>query len=148
MNILSLDLGTKTGYAILRNGAIHCGMEKFQQRSKEHVGARWAAYRQWLHSVLENNQVTLLAYEDVKRHMGVYAAHAYGGFLAMTEMVAAQHNVQLLPAGVTQVKRFWTGKGNATKELMMAECARRGFHVTDDNASDALAILHYAMEKV
>ena len=42
---------------------------------------------------------------------------------------------------VGEIKRYWTGKGNAKKEAMIAEAVRRGYEPADDNEADALAIL-------
>lgn len=147
MAILALDLGTKAGYAIHRNGEITCGTQRFMQRRSWHPGRRWSDYRSWLSSLVADQQVTLIAYEDVKRHAGTYAAHCYGGFLSMTEMIAQQHNVELISFGVGTIKKEWAGKGNAKKHHMIAEAERRGFSPPDDNAADALAILHCALKE-
>lgn len=144
-NILALDLGTATGWAILnRDGAIACGTETFPSGKRSHPGQRWATFRAWLNRTIENSQVHAIAYEDVKRHLGTDAAHAYGAFRALLELVAASHNVQLLPVGVGTIKKTWTGRGNADKEAMLAEALRRGFKPDTDNAADALAILSWA----
>lgn len=144
-NILALDLGTATGWATLnRDGVIACGTETFPSGKRNHPGQRWAAFRAWLNRTIENGQVHAIAYEDVKRHLGTDAAHAYGAFRALLEMVAASHNVQLLPVGVGTIKKTWTGRGNADKAAMLAEAKRRGFQPESDDAADALAILSWA----
>ena len=145
-NILALDLGTATGWAIRRlDGGMAHGTERFPDRKRAHPGQRWADYRAWLSRTLVSQQIHVIAYEDVKRHLGTDAAHAYGAFLAMTQMVAAQHNVELLPVGVGTIKKAWTGRGNADKAAMIAEAKRRGFRPDTDNAADALAILSWAV---
>ena len=144
-NLLALDLGTATGWALRRrDGSMAHGTEKFPDRKRAHPGQRWADFRAWLSRVLAAEQVHALAYEDVKRHLGTDAAHAYGGFLAMAQSVCAQHNVELLPVGVGTIKKAWTGHGNADKTAMIAEAKRRGFRPTSDNDADALAILSWA----
>jgi Holliday junction resolvasome RuvABC endonuclease subunit len=46
---------------------------------------------------------------------------------------------------VGTIKKHWTGKGNATKEAMIAEATRRGFTVKNSDEADALALLDFAL---
>ena len=144
-NLLALDLGSKTGWAVRRrDGSMSHGTERFLQRKGAHPGARWADFRAWLFRTISAEQVHAIAYERVYRHVGTDAAHVYGAFEAMMQMVAAQHNVELVPVGVGTIKKAWTGNGAADKAAMMAEARRRGFKPTTHDESDALAILSWA----
>jgi len=49
-----------------------------------------------------------------------------------------------VPVGT--IKRFATGKGNASKDAVLAAMRQRGFQPADDNEADAIAILLWAME--
>jgi len=144
-NILALDLGVNTGWAIRnRDAVIRYGTVKHHNRKRDHVGQRWLSFRAWLFGVLRDEQIHLLAYEDVRRHEGTAAAHAYGAFKAMVQMCAASCNVELLPVGVGVIKKAWTGRGNADKRAMIAQAQQRGFHPDTADAADALAILAWA----
>ncbi|WP_238925112.1 hypothetical protein [Achromobacter insuavis] len=146
VNILALDLGTKLGWALQRRGRpITHGTESFAPRKSWSPGQRWQRFRTFLHEVVAHNNVHVIAYEDVKRHAGTDAAHAYGAFLALTELVADSHRVRLVPVGVGTIKKHWTGKGNADKAAMEAQARARGFRPESDNDADALAILHWAV---
>lgn len=146
VNILALDLGTKLGWALLpRGGQISHGTESFAPRKSWSPGQRWQRFRTFLHEVVSRHNVHVIAYEDVKRHIGTDAAHAYGAFLALTELVADSHRVRLAPVGVGTIKKHWTGKGNADKAAMEAQARARGFRPESDNDADALAILHWAV---
>lgn len=148
VNILALDLGTKTGFALRRrDGAMRYGTVDFTPRASWAPGQKWQRFRSWLSTTITENNVTQIAFEDVKRHGPgqVLAAHAYGGFRAMLEMVADQHRVTLIPFGVGQIKKHWTGSGVAKKDAMIQQAKARGFRVLDDNNADALAILHLAI---
>lgn len=146
--ILALDLGTKTGYAIRdRDGRTIHGTEVFTPRKSWTPGQRWQRFRSWLSDTIVKHQVNRIAYEDVRRHIGTDAAHAYGAFLAFVEVLADSHNLTLQPVGVGTVKKHWTGKGNAKKDEMIAEAKRRGFRPDGDNSADALAILDWAVSK-
>lgn len=150
VNILALDLGTKTGYALRRrDGRMVHGTEEFTPRASWGPGQKWLRFRSWLSATITEHSITQIAFEDVKRHGPgqVLAAHAYGGFRAMLEMVADQHRVSLVPFGVGQIKKHWTGSGVAKKDDMLMQAKVRGFAAVDDNNADALAILHLAIAK-
>jgi len=145
-NILALDLGTNTGYAVQRrDGSQRYGTVKYTKRKMEHPGHRWAEFRTWLSVLLETEQIHLVVYEDVRRHEGTMAAHVYGAFEALMQMGAVTRNIPVVPVGVGVVKKAWTGFGNASKAAMIDEARRRGFDPDTDNAADALAILHWAV---
>lgn len=149
-NVLALDLGTYCGWAIAtKDGAVSYGTEHFIQRNKWHPGVRWSNYRAWLAELIRDKQITAVYFEDVKRHAGTLAAHVYGGYLAMTEMVCQQHNIPMVGIGVGQAKKKWTGSGRADKTVMVKEAQRRGFKVAsgEDDTADALALLAYALEQ-
>jgi Holliday junction resolvasome RuvABC endonuclease subunit len=146
MNILAIDIGTTTGWArSSRDGSIASGSESFAVRRMEMAGQRWLKFRAFLaEQRLQAGEIHAVYYEDVKNHAGTLAAHIYGGFLACLEMWCAANNVPLRPVGVGQVKKHWTGAGNADK-LAMVEAARaKGFRPKDNNEADALAILSLA----
>ncbi|MGU9992726.1 hypothetical protein D0839_16330 [Bordetella avium] len=150
IGLLALDLGTKTGYALRRrDGRITHGTEVFTPRSSWTPGQKWQRYRAWLSRMITDHAVGIIAFEDVKAHgkSGVLAAHAYGGYRAMLEMVADQHNIELVPVGVGVVKKHWTGKGNADKAAMVAQAKARGYRPETDNDADALAILDWAVAR-
>ena len=145
MNILAIDIGTQTGWARTdRNGTVHSGTENFSNRRWEMAGQRWLKFRAFLAEQRTVGEIHAVYYEDVKQHAGTLAAHVYGGFLAMLEMWCAANNVPLRPVGVGQVKKHWTGKGNADKTAMVETARAKGFHPKDNNQADALAILSLA----
>lgn len=148
MNILALDLGTKTGWAMHQTGGrITGGTAKTAPKASEHPGQRWINFRQHLADCKRQaGEIHVVYFEDVKNHTGILAAHAYGGFRANLESWCALNNIRMVPVGVGQIKKHWTGKGNAQKPLMIAEARRRGFKPVDDNHADALAILGYGLD--
>lgn len=149
MNILAIDLGTTTGWALgTRDGSVKGGSESFAPSKCGGYGQRWLAFRQFLSETGKAvGEIHAVYYEDVKRHEGVLAAHAYGGFLAHLEAWCAINRIPLKPVGVGEVKKHWTGKGNANKAAMIEAARAKGIRVVDDNHADAVAILSYAREQ-
>lgn len=146
--ILALDLGTQTGWALAsRDGSITSGSQSFKPQRFEGGGMRFLRFKRWLNDIKQcNDGIEQVAFEEVRRHAGVDAAHAYGGFLAHLTAWCEHHNIPYQGVPVGTIKRHATGKGNASKGEMVAAANRHGHAPSDDNEADALAILHWALE--
>ena len=72
---------------------------------------------------------------------GVIAAHVYGGFMGHLTAFCEEYKIPYDGVPVGTIKKFWTGKGNASKDEMLEEAVRRGWSPVDDNEADAIAIL-------
>jgi len=84
-------------------------------------------------------------FEEVRRHAGVDAAHAYGGFLAHLTAWCEHHQIPYQGVPVGTIKKHATGKGNANKDAMISSARALGFDPQDDNEADALALLAFAI---
>ena len=83
MTILALDLGTQTGWALTgRDGSITSGRQSFKPQRFEGGGMRFLRFKRWLTDIKQcNDGIDTVVFEEVRRHVGVDAAHAYGGFM-------------------------------------------------------------------
>lgn len=148
VNILALDLGTSTGWALATRDGHKSGSLRLDPKKLGGNGRRWIAFREWLTATARQaGGVQAVYFEDVRRHIGTTAAHVYGGYLAMLEAWCATNNVPLHGVGVGTIKKAWTGNGRAEKADMIAEAKRRGVRVSDDNEADAVAILAWAINE-
>jgi Holliday junction resolvasome RuvABC endonuclease subunit len=98
-----------------------------------------------LQNTLVIDHITKVAYEDVRRHLGTDAAHVYGGFLAIVELECEKIGISCTGFPVGTIKKHATGKGNATKEMMILAAKKRGWNPVDDNHADALHLLSLAL---
>ena len=146
--ILALDLGTRTGWALLdTNGTITSGTEQFKPQRFEGGGMRFLRFKRWLAELLTAcDHINAVYFEEVRRHAGVDAAHAYGGFMGHLTAWCEHHGIPYQGVPVGTIKKHATGKGNAGKDEMIASVSQRGHRPGDDNEADALAILHWAIE--
>lgn len=145
--ILALDIGTKTGFAAYsRHTVIVSGVKDFSTKRTEGGGMRFLRFRRWLDS--NSDRIEEVYYEEVKRHAGTQAAHVYGAFEGALMTWCDEHLIPYSSVPVGTIKKAWTGKGNASKDEMIAEAIKRGFNPVDDNESDALALLNYVLKKV
>jgi Holliday junction resolvasome RuvABC endonuclease subunit len=146
--ILALDLGTNTGWALSsRDGTITSGTEQFKPHRFEGGGMRYLRFKRWLTEMKQcADVIDAVLMEEVRRHVGVDAAHAYGGFLATLTAWCEHHQIPYQGVPVGTIKKHATGKGNASKDEMIAAVQAHGYTPADDNEADALALLHWALE--
>lgn len=147
--VLTLDLGTTTGWATQSvSGLITSGTVSFKHDRFQGGGMRYLRFTHWLNE-LQNTlgQLDAIYFEEVRRHLGVDAAHAYGGFMAHLTAWCEQHQIPYQGVPVGTIKRHATGKGNASKDQVIASVRRRGHRPQDDNEADALALLHWTLDQ-
>jgi Holliday junction resolvasome RuvABC endonuclease subunit len=108
---------------------------------------RYLRFKHWLTELKSvTGDLHAVYFEEVRRHAGVDAAHAYGGFMAHLTAWCEHHQIPYQGVPVGTIKRHATGKGNASKDEMIAAVRARGFDPIDDNEADALALLLWVIE--
>ena len=144
--LLALDLGTTTGWALLaRDGSITSGSASFKPQRFEGGGMRFLRFKRWLTEIKQSaDGINAVYFEEVRRHLGVDAAHAYGGFMAHLTAWCEHHQIPYQGVPVGTIKKHATGRGNASKDEMLAAARNLGHAPADDNEADALALLDYA----
>lgn len=145
--ILALDLGTQTGWALSSDRSIISGSESFKPSRFEGGGMRYLRFKRWLTELKGHTDgIDAVYFEEVRRHAGVDAAHAYGGFMAHLTAWCEHHGIPYQGVPVGTIKKHATGKGNASKELMIQAAQSRGHQPVDDNEADAIALLYWALD--
>jgi Holliday junction resolvasome RuvABC endonuclease subunit len=145
MNVLALDLGTCCGYAIYKDGEILSGVKKLRH-DRRASGVRALDFYRWLSQMIRKYCIDKVYFERVYAHKGVEAAHLYGFFMHTLAAVCEEYGIKCVGLSVGTIKKFVTGKGNATKEEMIMAAKSHGFDLVDDNEADALAILCLALK--
>ena len=146
--ILALDLGTTTGWAMRgHDGLITSGTASFRPRRFDGGGMRYLRFVNWLTELDQlAGPIATIWFEEVRRHAGTDAAHVYGGLMATLTAWAEMRGVPYQGVPVGTIKKHATGKGNASKAMMIEAAQARGHRPVDDNEADAIAILHWALE--
>ena len=112
--ILCLDLGTKTGWALIEGKDVCSGTWNFTPRRFEGGGMRYLRYKDKLIEILKHvKHIDRIYYEEVRRHLGVDAAHAYGGFMAILTSFCEKNKIPYQGIPVGTIKKHATGKGNS-----------------------------------
>lgn len=153
MIVIGIDPGTRCGWAVrYSESRWDSGTWDLRPRRFEGAGMRFLRARRQVREMLAGlagQAQAMLAVEEVRRHLGVDAAHVFGGILAVVqeECEVALVPYQGIPVGT--VKRVATGKGNASKaEMIAAANARWGLSLgpKDENEADARWIAEAAAQ--
>lgn len=149
--ILALDLGAKCGYACgtaakenrkILTGTFAPKIDRFAGG-----GVRFVKFVEFLSQLHETLGFDRVFFEKVRGHKGVDAAHAYGGYLSHLQVFCEDRGIPYEGVGVGEIKKYATGKGNASKAEVIAAVQSWGFDkVADDNEADAIAVFRYAVE--
>ena len=145
--ILGLDLGTHTGYAWRSSaGKVNHGHVNFATAPGiiEGGGMRHLRFRRWLVDFCSVfGWPKSIYFEQVRAHKGTIAAHMYGGFMFELAEWCEGRDPPIPFSGihVGTIKKHIAGRGNASKEEMMAAVKALGYDVTDENEADALGVL-------
>ena len=173
MNILALDLATKTGWALREHDRIESGVETFEPKRHESRGMRFVAFNRWLERMATMGdpnadrrsgetcvsrrvpRVEIIVYEQA-HHRGGAATEIAAGFVTRVHELCARHGIEYAAVHSATLKKFTTGKGNGDKDAMRRALLERGWWAAadkarapiDDNEVDAVALLHYALAEI
>ncbi len=147
MSVLTLDLGTTTGWMLKRVGGVQVhGSWNLKGGRFEGGGMRYLRFSMHLEELHKASPLRLVYFEEVRRHNGTDAAHVYGGLMATLTAFCEREKIAYAGVPVQTIKKFATGKGNADKKAVMAGVRKFGFEVADDNEADAVALMLWATE--
>lgn len=139
---LALDLGTSTGYAFSNaTGVVVSGVWDLRPKKFEGGGFRFIKFASYLAALHASDPIEMVWFEAVRRHIGTDAAHIYGGLMGKLQEFCDGRGIPYEGVPVQTIKKGWTGKGNAKKDVMIARCEELGFEPADDNEADAIALL-------
>lgn len=146
MSILALDLGTKCGYACSSGVS---GVWDLTPTRFESSGQRFSKFKYNLENTFLFSEVTSVVFEEVRAHMGVDAAHCYGGFLAILQTLCLEAKIEYRGIGVKTIKKHATGNGNADKKKMIdaAIIKFKRTNIIDSNHADALWLLDLTLSQ-
>jgi len=140
MRIIGIDPGTMCGWAITEDGKrLASGVWQLKTNRHEGGGMRYLRVRRYLEQLLEFYKIDALAYEEVRRHMGVDAAHIYGGIVGQITAICEDQSIPFQAIPVGTAKKLATKRGNASKDDMIKAANKKwDLELTDDNEADAL----------
>jgi len=143
MKLLALDIATKTGW----KSPTASGTWDLTPNRGESSGMRLIRFRAKLLEIIKAENISIIAYE---RPAGFHkqALIITGELVGVLKMVAEEYHIHLACYSATEIKKFATGKGNATKEEMIKAAQRKGYDPQDDNEADAIHLYDLAINKL
>lgn len=135
MNILALDIATKTGWKTKTTS----GVWNLKPNRGESEGMRVVRFKSKVKELVESEDIQLIAYE---RPGGLHKL----SIMVESEMIGVlkdfciEKNIQYACYSAGEIKKFATGKGNADKNAMVKRAIELGYHPQDDNEADAIHI--------
>jgi len=146
--IIGIDPGTNCGWSLLDGPTlVASGVWGLKGGRHEGGGMRYLRARRYFEELITNNNIQAVAYEEVRRHQGVDAAHIYGGIVGQITALCEENNIPFSAIPVKTAKKIATGKGNASKEEMIEAANNQwNLQLTDDNEADAIWMA-YALYK-
>lgn len=143
MKLLALDIATKTGWKT----ATASGTWDLTPNKGESSGMRLIRFRAKLIEIIKAENIRIIAYE---RPAGFHkqALIIAGELVGVLKTVAEEYHIHLACYSATEIKKFATGKGNATKEEMIKAAQKKGYNPQDDNEADAIHLYDLAIQKL
>jgi len=144
MNILALDIATKTGFCTEHES----GVWDLNIKSNESKGIRLLKLRSNIDHYVQKYNINLISFE---RSAGMFKASLIlaGQMQGVMLLYCEEHGIEYISYAPTEIKKFATGAGNAKKDQMIASCKEKyGTKVIDDNHADAIHLYHYTKHKL
>ncbi|MDA3834056.1 MAG: crossover junction endodeoxyribonuclease RuvC [Spirochaetales bacterium] len=153
--ILAFDLATNTGWAVVANGKVlESGIQSFAKKRGETNGImflkfrRWANKLMWKMRTIKSYDIQIMAYEQAHFRGGA-ATEICVGLQTRVQELAAESQLESFPVNTASLKKFATGKGNASKKEVM-EAAKKILkrEPESDDEADAIFVGLYASQEL
>lgn len=141
MTILAFDISTKCGWAGVDDaGSVHHGTFIAPKER------RFMEFYNFTRSKVLRFRPAIIAYEG--QFFSGHGSDLLMQLSGIVRLVADQHEAAVFDGlKPNAIKKAFTGKGNASKEQIIARCHELGLRPCDDNAADAIALLTVCMNK-
>ena len=141
MEILAIDQATKAGWYLNKDNH---GVWNLTTKNGESMGMKLVRFRACLHDIHEEFGLGIIVYERVAGRFANALIHS-AKMVGVIETFCEDNNIEFRAYSASEIKKFATGKGNATKQQMIDSCTDKyGFTPIDDNEADAAHLWHLA----
>ena len=154
MRIISLDLASTTGFAYgdSTGPADYSGSIDLRVGGKMN-GESFCGFFEWLDDIIQSElmiygEPITIAYERPSSRPMWHTLRIHHGLAGIIQMLEGHYKGQVVCTNVPpkSIKKFFTGKGNADKELMLVTAREQYPDCVDDNEADAIALYHFYQE--
>jgi Holliday junction resolvasome RuvABC endonuclease subunit len=145
MTILALDIASLTGWCLNNN---FYGTWDLKTRKDESMGMKLIRFKSKLKEIHNLESLDLIVYErPAGRHANSVIHQAK--LIGILEEFCEQSGIQYSASSASEIKKFATGKGNASKdEMIQAAKDKYGYDGSDDNEADAIHLWNLTKDKL
>lgn len=149
--IIGIDFGSKMGWSVINatNGkCLKSGVEKLDINKHQSTNYRFVLMRKFLKEKIESlskKGKVMVTFEAVELavHKQVTDAYMLQGYLANAKALFEEMEVDYRGFSISAIKKFATGKSNATKEDMYESVLTKyGLHVNKTTSNDESDAIH------
>lgn len=135
MNVLSLDIASLTGWAL--DTQVY-GTWDFKTLKDESMGMKLIRFKAKLKEVHEVEKLDIIIYErPAGKHANSMIHQAK--LIGVVEKFCEDNGIDYKAYSASEIKKFATGKGTASKtEMIKAAKTKYGYTGNDDNEADAI----------
>ncbi|MHA1952488.1 MAG: hypothetical protein ACW96U_00890 [Candidatus Heimdallarchaeaceae archaeon] len=141
MNVLALDTGTQTGWALLFDKKKYHGTQMFKKKDCDDNGVVFTFFRAWLESMIRSYHPDVIVYEQP--HFRGAGTQILVGLVTSVQELCNKYDVKWMEIHSKTLKLYATGFGNASKEQMMEKAREKKWKFDSDDECDALWLLEY-----
>lgn len=138
VNLLSLDVATKTGWKTKTAS----GVWDFSLKRDESSGMRILRFISKIKEVVKLEKINLISFERTAgfhKNALIVQAELHGAL----KLYCEENEIPYTAYSATEIKKFATGKGNANKDAMIRYAKEKyGYLGKDDNEADAIHIFY------
>ena len=143
MEILALDVATKTGFA----SKYGSGVWDLSPKRDESKGMRLIRFHKKLRELKESINFDIVVFErsaGFHKNALVIQSELHG----VLKLFCEESNIEYKAYSAAEIKKHATGKGNAKKEIMITTAQEKwsDIEIIDDNHADALWIYDLAVK--
>lgn len=143
MNILAIDPANLTGWCTEKaSGVFNC-----ESKGYTSAGMKLLKFKKEIQELVSRFSIDLIVYERPSgRHFTGIRSHSnYEGVLVN---YCLEEGILFKEYSASKIKKFFTGKGNANKGLMLLKAMEYKSEVEDDNEADAIALYQLAKSEL
>lgn len=151
MTVLALDIASNTGAAWDAPGGRRplCASWRAPYADPKDFGSRFLSFMRWLDEVVLVVKPRILAFEaplvphGANMKTSADTVRYLIGLASIAEMVASDHEIEVVEENLGTIKKYFTGSGHAKKHDMMARAKALNWAAANHNEADAAGLWAY-----
>lgn len=108
---------------------------------------RVVRFKAKVNEMIKLEAINLIAYERVAGKQNA-AISVISEMVGQLKLICIEQGIDLACYSAKEIKKFATGNGNASKDLMVKTAIAQGYNPIDDNEADAIFIYNLTIKDI